>query len=71
MIYIYILINFFFCFPVPSAPPMKIQGSHETNQSIILRWSHPPLDQINGPLLGYKVSYITSSTNKYEAISCS
>ena len=44
-------------FSAPSGPPMDVVVSPRTHSSITVRWSAPPQEQWNGPLLGFKVRH--------------
>ncbi|GLG93666.1 Tyrosine-protein phosphatase Lar [Gryllus bimaculatus] len=41
----------------PSAPPVDVQCTALSSQTILVLWSQPPSGEINGILLGYKVLY--------------
>ena len=48
----------------PSSPPVDVSAEVTGTNSILLRWSPPPPDTINGQLTGYKIRY--KAKDRYE-----
>ncbi|XP_049799922.1 Down syndrome cell adhesion molecule-like protein Dscam2 [Schistocerca nitens] len=44
---------------VPGSPPSEVHCTALSSQSILVVWSSPPISDINGVLLGYRVTYRT------------
>ncbi|ESO07942.1 hypothetical protein HELRODRAFT_190821 [Helobdella robusta] len=42
---------------VPDKPPQKVSVTSPNSESLLVSWSNPPSNHINGILIGYKVMY--------------
>jgi len=42
---------------VPSLAPVNLRAHNMSSTSLLVAWEQPPEDQVNGILLGYKVTY--------------
>ena len=42
---------------MPSIAPVNLRAHNMSSTSLLVAWEHLPEDQVNGILLGYKVTY--------------
>lgn len=59
-------INLSFCLPLPapSAPPVAVIHSQLTSNSVLLRWSPPPDEHVNGIVRAYVVIVFERETRR-------
>jgi len=48
---------------VPSAPPQNISGKSLNSTAIEVSWTPPPVDKLNGKIVGYRVAYGVATNN--------
>lgn len=51
----------------PAVPPQDVYGQAISHDTISVQWKPPPSEHQHGPILGYKVLYLESESQKTEA----
>ena len=55
--YLFINLNLYCFIIAPSAAPVSLSGMNLTSTNLSISWEPPPIDDQNGIILGYNVTY--------------
>ena len=51
------------CYTAPSATPVNLSGTNTSSTSILISWEPLPVDDRNGVILGYNVTYESNDSD--------